>query len=126
VLERESRQRNGNEYDDRGLDDIDGVRVPLQEPAAPARPVEPLTEESDQPEGHSHRNGRIPQRIGRRLPVPVACEICASGEREGKESDRRDQRQEKARPPIDFGMFRNQLRRTATVPTMKKLRYWGR
>jgi hypothetical protein len=26
---------------------------------------------------------------------------------------------------IDFGMFQNQLRRTATVATMKKLRYWG-
>ena len=70
VLESESHQCNGNEHDDWGLDDIDGVQVPLQESADSARPVEPLTEESNQPEGHSHRNGRIPQRIGCRLPVP--------------------------------------------------------
>ena len=41
VLKRESHQRNDNEYDDRGLDDIDGVRVSLQESGEAARPVEP-------------------------------------------------------------------------------------
>ena len=65
VLERESHQRNGNEHDDGGLDNIDRVRVPLQESGKAARPVEPVSEERDHAEGYSHSNGRIPQRIGR-------------------------------------------------------------
>ncbi len=91
MLERESHQRNGNEYDDWGLDDIDGVRVSLQESGEPTRPVELVTEECDQPEGHSHGNGRIPQGVDCRLPEPVAGDICgASADCNGKDNDRRD------------------------------------
>ena len=58
---------NGYKDNDRGMDDIDRIGVPGQKPGKPARVIEPVAEERDQPQCHPHRYGGVPQRIMARI-----------------------------------------------------------
>src|SRR3954469_1201820 len=58
-------QCEGQENDDRDMDDINGKGVLRQETTEPGLTVEEVAEGGDQAQAHPNREGAVPERVGR-------------------------------------------------------------